>query len=125
MQHHFTGTTSYFVGDPCCVVAGELLSDKLTAIKQNLRPYQDAVVQLDEHFIWVVRLPDHDTAFQDQNGVGYSTDSGLFAVLPMELIDEPAGEEFGTMLTGHDPLNVSYLDGNLLVGDISIVFREP
>jgi hypothetical protein len=117
------GSSSYFVGDPTNVMTGEAVTHLLRAAKASLVEYQDGVIPVGGLNLWLVRLPEHDTAFEDQNGVGYSTDSGLFAVVPMEMIDEPSGEEFGTMLQSR-VINISYMNGNLLVNDISIVFKD-
>lgn len=103
-------TGVYYVGDPSFVLGTRTLA--------LLAPPPE-IIDIEGYQVWVCR-PVAKT-LEDQNGMEYEIKSGLLVVLPVDLIEDPAGEDRGTVLSVLEELEIVHDGGTIMIGSICIV----
>lgn len=107
----------YFVGDPCYVFQDGTWDRVLSAASD----FSDGQIQEFEGVqLWAHSTSNGDGEYEDQNGVKYGVDSGLLGAVPIELLDDPAGEEDGLVIDCPNGLLVEYDNGTFWIGPICI-----
>lgn len=114
---HFTlPPGKYFIGDPCYV-----FDNPSWDLLQELDGFLDGeIVTLQDRQLWAHSTAHGDGTYPDQNGSEYSVDSGMLGAVPIELIEDPSGEEHGTMVDAPNGLIVEYDNGTFWFGAIVI-----
>jgi len=108
----------YYIGDPCYVFSDEtwdILCDKHLDSMSTGEIFEHNGQQL-----WSHGTAYGDGVYSDQNGTEYGVDAGLLGIVPIALIEDPAGEELGTMLEFPRSVVVSYDNGTFYIGNITI-----
>jgi hypothetical protein len=108
---------TYFIGDPCYVFSRDAWR---RLINQTNCFEDDDIVNFDGQDMYAFGTSDGDGVYQDQNGVEYGVDSGNLGVVPIELIDNPEGEEHGTTITADEGMRVQHRDGTFWFNNICI-----
>lgn len=108
----------YFIGDPCYVFQ-DATWDRL--LDQSLDDMQHGeIFEFEGRQLWSHGTPHGDGVYDDQNGIEYGVDAGMLGAVPIELIDDPAGEELGTIIDCPKGLTVEYDNGTFWFGTIVI-----
>lgn len=92
---------------------------KITDFFKNEEP-----VMLMGNTLWGLRALSDRKVFTDQNGIEYATDDGVLGAVAIELIENPEGEEHGTIVDAPRGLEVQYLNGVFHFDDIVINTNE-
>lgn len=104
----------YYIGDPCYVLESKSLDvviDKMVI---------GTTFELNGHMMWGHFTQYGDGTFADQNGTEYPVDGAALAAVPIDLIENPEGEEHGTVLEFENSFSVNYSDGVFWFGGICI-----
>jgi hypothetical protein len=122
-MEHTLPPGKYFIGDPSFVVDkkawGDIVSNAATFTNSPA-----SVINSDQ-VLWVHQVHSDQTSFTDQNGVEYLVSAKILGAIPIEMVDNPAGEEHGTILDAPDGLKVSFHNGVFTFGDIVISTEPP
>jgi hypothetical protein len=108
----------YYIGDPCYV-----FNDKTWDHLNEVHWDSMSTGEIFEHGggqVWMHTTKFGDGVYDDQNGTEYGVDSGLIGIVPIALIEDPAGEENGTILEFARGVTVSYDNGTFYIGNITI-----
>lgn len=108
----------YYIGDPCYVIDDKEWDDVLdaTAYFENA-----GVSTFQGHQLWGHSTAYGDGTYLDQNGNEYGVDSGCIGAVPIGLIENPGGEDHGTMvIDAPEGLRVSYENGKFWFNSICI-----
>ena len=108
----------YYVGDPCYVFQDETWG-RLIAEAQEPMLHGD-IVEFDNRQLWAHSTMYGDGIYEDQNGVEYGVDSGIIGIIPIELIDDPAGEENGLIIDFPKGVTVDHDNGTFWIGAVVI-----
>jgi hypothetical protein len=104
----------YYIGDPCYVLQASWDRIK-TAFDEN------EPVEFDGYTVWGANTAFGDGCYKCSRGSEYMVDSGILAAIPVQLIDNPNGEEHGTIIDEPNGLMVEYdLNGTFTFGSICI-----
>lgn len=111
---------TYFIGDPRLVLDRSWPSVLAqadgfrvpTVVEHAGQPLFGAVPASSRH------------VFTDQNGMEYLVNYALGAV-PLDLVEDPHGEELGTVVEAPTGLHVAYVAGVFTFGSITISTRPP
>lgn len=118
----------YYIGDPCYVFGDDTWQRLLDAAEEGRADsalHVGDVVEFEGHKVWSHSTMNGDGEYEDQNGVKYCVDSGTIGVVPIELIDDPAGEEDGGLVIDcPNGLNVEYDNGTFWLGPVCIKTNE-
>lgn len=112
----------YYVGDPQRVFSNDSWNTVLRATDFFRK---DVSTQIRGRQIWGLNTATDRRLFTDQNGVEYLTIVGILGAVPIELIENPEGEDHGTMIDAPSGLTVGYNEGVFRFGDIIIDVNEP
>jgi hypothetical protein len=104
----------YYIGDPCYIFDAETW----TRICDTF--INGEIVEIDGVKCWSHGTMHGDGEFQDQNGNTFGIDSGMFAAVPIELINNPAGEDDGAIIDAPSGLTVEYDQGTFWFGSVCI-----
>jgi hypothetical protein len=112
----------YYVGDPQRVFSSESWNTILRATDYFRR---DLPTLIRGRTIWGLNTATDRRVFTDQNGVEYQTIVGVLGAVPIELIENPEGEEHGTVIDAPAGMLVGYDEGVFRFDDIIIDVNEP
>lgn len=112
----------YYVGDPQRVFSVESWNGILRATNYFRR---DQPTMIRGRQLWGMHTATDRRLFTDQNGVEYLTVVGILGAVPIELIENPEGEEHGTVIDAPNGMVVSYDEGVFRFDDIIIDANEP
>lgn len=104
----------YYIGDPCYVLSEKNLHVAIDNMGTG------GISEIDGHQMWAHFTQYGDGTFTDQNGVEYAVDGAALAAVPIDLIENPEGEEHGTVMEFANSFSVNYDDGVFWFGDICI-----
>ncbi len=108
----------YFIGDPCYVFNDDTWD---TLCEKHLDAMSTGeIFEFNGHQVWSHSTAYGDGVYGDQNGAEYGVDAGLLGIVPIALIEDPAGEELGTMIEFQRSVVVSYENGTFYIGHITI-----
>jgi hypothetical protein len=108
----------YYIGDPCYVFQDATWDRLLETALEDLQ--HGEITEFDGRQLWGHATMHGDGVFEDQNGVEYGVDTGTLGAVPIELIDDPAGEENGTIVDAPNGLSVEHDNGTFWFGNIVI-----
>lgn len=120
-MEHTLPPGKYFIGDPSFVMDDSSLKELTAATNTFAR---DEVISFRDLAVWVHVVNSSQTVFTDQNEVEYQL-KAAFGAIPIELVENPAGEEIGTILDAADGLKVSFYNGVFSFNDIVISTEPP
>lgn len=118
---HLLPPGKYFIGDPSFV-----LDESWQDVLDRSREFStDMPVSLNDRLIWAAVI-DNDAQgyFTDQNDVEYPVQEFYFGAIPIELVENPEGEEHGTVIDAPCGVLVSCTDGVFRFNDIVINTNE-
>lgn len=107
----------YYIGDPCYVFADKTW-DRILESDTELRTGE--IVEFEGHQLWAHATFHGDGTYKDQNENEFGVDGSMLGAVPIDAIDEPAGEEFGTVIDAPNGLEVEYSNGTFWIGPITI-----
>lgn len=110
----------YFIGDP-----GMVLDASWDEVLQCTDFFTQRPTSFKGSVIWGGATIRGNGIFIDQNGAEYQVEDGLLAAIPIELIENPGGEEHGTVVDSAEGLTVSVKDGFFWFGTIAIDTNAP
>lgn len=108
----------YYIGDPCYVMQDGTWDELLNEHHDHLS--HGEIVEFKGAQLWAHGTAHGDGAYADQNDAEYTVDSGMLGVVPLALIDDPAGEEGGVVMDFPKGLTVEYCNGTFFIGPICI-----
>jgi hypothetical protein len=108
----------YYIGDPCYVFNDETWDTLIEKHWDSMR--HGEIFELNGQQLWMHSTKFGDGVYDDQNGTEYGVDAGLLGIVPIALIEDPAGEENGTVLEFQRSVVVSYDNGTFYIGNITI-----
>jgi hypothetical protein len=102
----------YYIGDPCYVFNDDTWQRLLDGA-----PFEGAIVEFDGRQLWGQSTAHGDGVYLDQDGNEFGVDSGVLAAIPIELVDNPAGEEEGVIIDAPNGLVVEHDAGTFWLGE--------
>lgn len=113
----------YYVGDPCYVFS-ESWQRLLDSVDYFVK---GEIVEFDGYKLYAANVPSGNGLYQDQNDNEFASDSALIGAIPIELIENPAGEDDGTIIDAPNGLSVYEEGGTFYIGGIIIKtnLRDP
>lgn len=128
-MEHTLPPGKYFIGNPAFVLDDRTECEIMSLAHGYMR---DEVVIYRDLSLWAYLIKSDLEIFTDQNGVEYESrpkgstfGSKILGAIPIDLVENPAGEEHGTILDAPDGLKVSFYGGVFTFGDISISTQPP
>lgn len=119
---HLLPPGKYFIGDP-----GHVFDDQ--SWEELVRKSQffklDEPITIRGHQVWGGTVAAAKQIFTDQNGIEYRVDDNVLAAVPIELIEDPSGEDRGTVVEAPSGLHVKLEDGVFRFDDIVIDTNGP
>lgn len=116
----------YFIGDP-----GLVLDDLYHVIIEDTANFTDSTpVEINGQFICGFHIDEfiEDEGslmiFTDQNDNEYPVGYGAIAAVSIDLVEDPEGEDHGTVIDAPDGLKISIQDGVFRFNDIVINTKE-
>lgn len=109
----------YYIGDPCYVFADATWDRLLIEHEDDLNTGE--IVTFENHQLWAHRTAHGDGTYKDQNENEFGVDGGQLGAVPIELIDDPSGEEYGTIIDAPHGLQVEFSNGTFWIGPIVII----
>lgn len=101
----------YFIGDP-----GYVLEDSWGEVVDAIEQAEGKVFSVRGVKMWAHYTAHGDGEFTDQHGNTFAVDSGTLGAVPIELIEDPAGEEYGVVIDAEHGLTVDYDNGTFWLG---------
>lgn len=111
----------YFIGDPSFVLDNTLV-DVLAMTNFFAEPTS---VMVNGLTLWGGHTQHGNRTYTDQNGVEYHVITGILAAVPLALIEDPEGEDHGTIIDAPSGLTIEFNDGVFLFDTISINTIDP
>ena len=115
---HLLPPGKYFVGDP-----GFVFDDESWEAVLRLTDFfkRDEPSVFNGFPLWGMTFSVHDkTSFFDQNDIEYPVNDSVLAAISIDLIENPEGEEHGTIVDAPNGLSVSFSDGVFKFNEIVI-----
>lgn len=113
----------YFIGDPFFVLNKHDL-EILLLHNTGIEPSELFI--MNDELIWSVHVDcDDGSVLLDQNENEYQIETSAVAAIPINLVDNPEGEEHGTVLDAPDGLEVVYSGETIAFNSIVIILHEP
>ncbi len=108
----------YFVGDPSFV----LDESWNTALQLSSDFTSDMPIALNGKIMWAAPVDSDETAdaFDDQHGTEYPVKEFFLGAVPIDLVENPEGEEHGTVVDAVNGMTVSHQDGVFRFNNIVI-----
>jgi len=111
----------YFIGDPGLVL--DSLWDEVLEATQVFDQHRTSLAGFE---LWGARTAQSfKHVFTDQNDAEYYVYDGVLGCVPIELIEDPHGEDFGTVVDAPLGLEISVFKGVFRFGDIVINTNLP
>lgn len=103
----------FYVGDPCYVLSDDIYY----GIWDDKYNFEDGIINCKDNLSFLA----HGTAYGDglytgTNGFDYGVDSGTLGIVPIELVEDESGLQFGTIETS----KTAWLDYNDGIFDITL-----
>jgi hypothetical protein len=112
----------YFIGDPSFVLDNDW--KRILQISSDAR--SGVRVELDDSMMWAAPIENTKRKiFTDQNDVEYQSIGFYFGAVPIEMVENPEGEEHGAIVEAPNGIQVGCVDGVFRFNDIVIDTNEP
>lgn len=108
---------TYFIGDPQFAFTALSLKELLKNLDTGS---ENPVKEIQGHQLWLHRTDHGPGVFSDQDGMTYSSKTGLFCVVPMEVVENPECQDHGTVIQFDNSFAVKYDEGFFYVGHVVI-----
>ena len=109
---------TYYVGDPCYVIADDKWNDFLEPYWEGEGSFEFEGVP-----VWAHRTAYGDGIFPDNLGNHFFVDAGMIGVIPLELCKKRNKKEMmrlGKIIEFKKDFNVAYNDGTFYIGHVVI-----
>lgn len=108
---------TYYIGDPCYVIGDDKdwldFLDRMDSARGEAFEYRDETC-------WVGDTKWGDGVYFDNFDNNYPVDAGLIGVIPMGVVDDHKGSDFGNIAVFKEDFTIEYHDGKFNIGGVEI-----